>query len=104
MSVTLEERLAAYGTVLDRAMADDLADRSHETTSDPTRRPPRTRQLVVAIVVVAIAGIAAIAIAASNGQSRGTGQLRHANQPTGPILERLEQEHWHTESRASSLR
>jgi hypothetical protein len=81
MSISLEERLAQYGPVLDAATADDLGDRSHGTTSD-LARPRRLRPVVVAVVVVALAGIAAIAIAASGSRTRGSGQLREP--PTIP--------------------
>lgn len=38
MSVTLEERLNAYGPVLDRAMADDLIERAADLSSEKSGR------------------------------------------------------------------
>jgi hypothetical protein len=69
MSVTLEERLNAYGPVLDRAMADDLIERAADLSSERARPRRSSRQLIVAVVVVAVACIAAVGVALTEGHS-----------------------------------
>ena len=69
MSVTLEERLNAYGPVLDRAMADDLIERAADLSSERARPRRSSRQLIVAMVVVALACIAAVGVALTGGHS-----------------------------------
>ena len=69
MSVTLEERLNAYGPVLDRAMADDLIERAVDLSSERARPRRSSRQLIVAVVVVALACIAAVGVALTGGHS-----------------------------------
>ena len=69
MSVTLEERLNAYGPVLDRAMADDLIERAADLSSEREGPRLRSRRLIVAMVVVALACIAAVGVALTGGHA-----------------------------------
>jgi hypothetical protein len=78
MSVTMEERLKAYGAVLDRAMADDLLNRAAVVSGGPTQPRRRTRQLIVAVVAIALTGVVAVAVTQSRGHTSGTSQLRQS--------------------------
>ena len=69
MSITLEERLNAYGPILDRAMADDLIERAADLSGERARPRRSSRQLIVAVVVVALACIAAVGVALTGGHS-----------------------------------
>ena len=69
MNVTLEERLNAYGPVLDRAMADDLIERAADLSRERARPRRGSRQLIVAMVVVALACITAVGVALTGGHS-----------------------------------
>jgi len=69
VSVTLEERLNAYGPVLDRAMADDLIERAADLSIETARPRRSSRLLIVAIVVVAIVCVAAVGVALTAGHS-----------------------------------
>jgi hypothetical protein len=78
VNVTTEERLKAYGPVLDRAMADDLLNRADVASGGATQHRRRARQLISAMVAVALTGLVAIAVTQSRSLTSGTRPLRQS--------------------------
>jgi hypothetical protein len=78
VSNTLEERLRAYGSAIDSATTADLAERDHEGRRSGRRSASSARRVIVALVVLTVAGVTALAVATTGGRSRTGGTVNEA--------------------------
>jgi hypothetical protein len=84
MTDALEQRLRAYGSTLDSATAEDLAQRPPHTRGNSARWPvARSRRVVAVLAILAVAAVATVAVVNIGGHPR-TGTNIGVSSSTSP--------------------